>query len=477
MYLKGSQFPAVTRCRFTDNSGYDMYFYNCDNYTIEENKCNGWSTPYSAGISLIIMNEVANNHSLNEFYRNQFSTLSFASLLYRYNRGTAISEGLKVHCNSYMDNIMDINVPSGPGISEVQGIQFQSTVYPAGNLFDGCPAPGGGQITDGEIAVATDADSITYLHNTDAFTIPAGGCYNPTKVSLINTLKNYNENEDCPSHFPVGGGNMFDNSGSWVSDYNSLSDQIIDLESAPPYDTAQWHYLVILKELLRKRIVQQMAMELTYGQKNYELVSFLSYSDKPEAKRQLYKYFLTVADTLAADSIFNTLCDSVNSTWCVWARTARELVTWPHLWEYDPDKFSMDASYLMAIAADTTVAGSFEARTLLELWSLDQIGEKYDVDGTHNRGSNEQSNEKDEISVLLYPNPTTGAITIPLPERFNEKLSVTVYDIKGSRVFDASIIAQHPNAQVGLGALPNGLYMVRITSESYSVTGRIVILR
>lgn len=78
-------------------------------------------------------------------------------------------------------------------------------------------------------------------------------------------------------------------------------------------------------------------------------------------------------------------------------------------------------------------------------------------------------------SVQLFPNPTSGAVTIG----FNipvQDVSVTVYDAKGSIVHEQQL-GTGAQFRCDLGALPAGLYQLRIRTSQGIMTERLQLLR
>lgn len=78
-------------------------------------------------------------------------------------------------------------------------------------------------------------------------------------------------------------------------------------------------------------------------------------------------------------------------------------------------------------------------------------------------------NFADQVHDLkVYPNPTTGIITIDLPDNFNSSYKVQVYSLSGSQMYTASI--SKSNNRMNLNKLKEGLYIIRIENngEIYS---------
>jgi hypothetical protein len=76
--------------------------------------------------------------------------------------------------------------------------------------------------------------------------------------------------------------------------------------------------------------------------------------------------------------------------------------------------------------------------------------------------------------VQIYPNPTTGGLTIT-----NYELRITdveVYDIYGRKTASNHLLISSSNQQVDVSHLPNGLYFLRIYTEDSILVKRFIIV-
>ena len=70
-----------------------------------------------------------------------------------------------------------------------------------------------------------------------------------------------------------------------------------------------------------------------------------------------------------------------------------------------------------------------------------------------------------ELSV--FPNPTTGLITIEMKEYKGSALSFILYDLKGQEVFrKESSVGSYIKFDLDLAALSQGVYLLRVVSEN-----------
>ncbi|HXP49041.1 MAG TPA: T9SS type A sorting domain-containing protein, partial [Bacteroidia bacterium] len=70
--------------------------------------------------------------------------------------------------------------------------------------------------------------------------------------------------------------------------------------------------------------------------------------------------------------------------------------------------------------------------------------------------------------IMLYPNPSNGKFTIQIDNgqltMDNEKMQVSVYNVVGERILSQSSIV-NSQLSIDLGDVPNGFYLVQITSD------------
>lgn len=84
-------------------------------------------------------------------------------------------------------------------------------------------------------------------------------------------------------------------------------------------------------------------------------------------------------------------------------------------------------------------------------------------------------NETGFANLELYPNPTTGIIS--LASTFSKSISVGVYDLNGSLVHTQELASYTTNSNertIDISPLPAGLYLVRATNGFETITKRIL---
>ena len=90
-----------------------------------------------------------------------------------------------------------------------------------------------------------------------------------------------------------------------------------------------------------------------------------------------------------------------------------------------------------------------------------------------------QINKKNEIQILLYPNPTTGELNITSYELRIK--GVEIYDIYGRKVgekFPSNILEgwqpQADGVVINLTVFPTSIYFAKITTEQGDVLKKVV---
>ncbi|MFT5581102.1 MAG: hypothetical protein ACI9G9_000347 [Psychromonas sp.] len=75
--------------------------------------------------------------------------------------------------------------------------------------------------------------------------------------------------------------------------------------------------------------------------------------------------------------------------------------------------------------------------------------------------------------IKIFPNPTTGVVTIDFPIRtFDE---ITIFDLSGRRVIDQEINKLSTNTLINLNQLSRGVYLISLTSKDNRYVRRIVL--
>jgi hypothetical protein len=79
--------------------------------------------------------------------------------------------------------------------------------------------------------------------------------------------------------------------------------------------------------------------------------------------------------------------------------------------------------------------------------------------------------ESGHSHLSIYPNPSTDKITIETPGA-TQKSNLVIMNIEGQQILSRQITG--PRTQIDISALPNGVYFVRLTSDSEVEEGKVV---
>ncbi|GAB5537268.1 MAG: hypothetical protein Rubg2KO_35170 [Rubricoccaceae bacterium] len=89
--------------------------------------------------------------------------------------------------------------------------------------------------------------------------------------------------------------------------------------------------------------------------------------------------------------------------------------------------------------------------------------------------------ETDYALTAPQPNPATGRTTLSLQVRESQAVSARLYDLSGrelATVYDGTVpVGRTQRLTVDASALPTGVYVVRITGETFSTSERLTVVR
>jgi hypothetical protein len=79
------------------------------------------------------------------------------------------------------------------------------------------------------------------------------------------------------------------------------------------------------------------------------------------------------------------------------------------------------------------------------------------------------------ISVNIYPNPSTGIFYLDLASVNNRIVNVRVYSANGALVTENNFVADTAVRELNLSNYAQGVYVVKVTSDNLTSTKRIII--
>ena len=78
--------------------------------------------------------------------------------------------------------------------------------------------------------------------------------------------------------------------------------------------------------------------------------------------------------------------------------------------------------------------------------------------------------------MLIYPNPSTGKITISIPELEHSKGKIEVFDVLGRNTFSQEYLnIGLSDLQIDLSALSKGNYILMVLNENQFITKKIIL--
>ena len=84
-----------------------------------------------------------------------------------------------------------------------------------------------------------------------------------------------------------------------------------------------------------------------------------------------------------------------------------------------------------------------------------------------------EENELKALDVMVYPNPTSGGLSLRMSEGNSSLMNYQVYDIQGRLILQNQFIQQH---EIDLSDQNNGVYLLRLMDqEGQSTTKRIIV--
>jgi hypothetical protein len=215
IYLRGQQFPVVTRNTFKVGNlsylpnlpldmtnPYGLYLDYCDDYTIEENEFYNSAAQGSLynTYGMVVRNTGA---EANEIYRNVFHHSGIGMAAFGEPEHNS-NEQLQIKCNDFIENIAISDFISGSTNSKIadpQGFCTPIPTTPAGNTFSYSSAALFWDFYAWDHRTVYKHHDLT-LSNTDIF--PRQQVITPDECALVR----YTPEDACPTRFGGGGGGV-----------------------------------------------------------------------------------------------------------------------------------------------------------------------------------------------------------------------------------------------------------------------------
>ncbi|MCB9291283.1 MAG: T9SS type A sorting domain-containing protein, partial [Lewinellaceae bacterium] len=95
-------------------------------------------------------------------------------------------------------------------------------------------------------------------------------------------------------------------------------------------------------------------------------------------------------------------------------------------------------------------------------------------------GISSRMEEVEALDFTLYPNPTTGALTLHLPAYLDQQVALTIHDAFGRQVFarmEATLNSPSISLNLDEQALPNGVYFLSVIAKGERQVKQFVLAR
>jgi len=86
-------------------------------------------------------------------------------------------------------------------------------------------------------------------------------------------------------------------------------------------------------------------------------------------------------------------------------------------------------------------------------------------------------NESSFKNFAVWPNPSNGSINLTLNPSSNENIQVSLYDLKGSRVYIEEFESNGVvfKKSIDLNTLNAGIYFIKVSSDGINKTNKLII--
>jgi len=91
--------------------------------------------------------------------------------------------------------------------------------------------------------------------------------------------------------------------------------------------------------------------------------------------------------------------------------------------------------------------------------SIDQLSVEFDELNKEMDAIKTAPFEISKNSIVIYPNPTAGSVTVSMEKSFKDKLVLTIFDLRGRLIKTVQIEPDKYNIEVNLQDKKNGIYL------------------
>ena len=91
------------------------------------------------------------------------------------------------------------------------------------------------------------------------------------------------------------------------------------------------------------------------------------------------------------------------------------------------------------------------------------------------KGQNHSNND----DVLVYPNPTSGEVTIEFSDLSEDKFTIELFSMTGQKCYETVVLGNTNKKSIDLSKLPKGIYFFKLQSlkRNINFTEKIILLK
>jgi len=448
--INGNNYATVTRCDFDlqvapsmAGSRCGLYLNNSTGYKVEENSFYKQTIPEQEGkrrIAGVLVNN--SGGQANSLYRNTFTKLSHG--IYVMGNNSSSRSGLVMTCGTFMCNKYDIFVGEGATVW-----QYQGNTVGADNSFDHTMASSFYNAGSQGVLYAYSNENVQHVP------------YNPYNITTYNqSMENMCSPTLCDGGTPRSLA-QFQSDADADTYYTAvrtlMSDTVLDLN-----ELEQWHTAAQSANLANyANIGDPYSLAETRFMEGY---AELFTADADDAEMANYAEFHALKLALRDNAGAHAGAPQLNSQ----NSQNSPKINWYSLTE-------SQIAQLQTIAERNTGRASVMAKGVLCFFHGICYEDEWDDAGAH-AGAPQQGDDTtgarakhiatdnpDDASLTVYPNPTEDILFIELSGGAGI-VNMVLYDLQG-RVVGTRFIASATGASatVNMRDIPAGVYVLRVT--------------
>ncbi len=463
---------AILNTFYISDTSAGAYMYKSKYYDIRNNNFHGSNF---TGYGVITLDSKEGAH---EVYKNDFYDLNCGVQALDKNAGTTDgSLGLRIRCN-YFDlntNLYDIALADfytpTPSIMKYQGLSpATAPSHLVKNIYGAPYFPGFNMMNKYSVQKQAGQTVVPIVHpNTSNGSDNPAVPVNQKSPEIQNNgfFISFNYASDCPEIPPTSGtssGPMTSGNSNKLSELNTNKSDFKNFRQAAGGDSSKIaHYNFEIQNTSNSKLFifltdslpsykDSVLAELNDADANYQDADILT----------IFNHFRNGEIETAAD-----LIDSLGSEREHWKQLLSHILTLEtstdkyHRLEHDSTERAFFINYATTDFDGNGIAGSIVHHIL-------------GIEHPHPRRTFSSGSARlaslSKTTVQNYrlqPNPSADFITLELPNESTDVHAVAIYDISGRLILNKTVSTSH--SVIDINSLPNGLYLVKISSAGVVV--------